>query len=157
MSVHLIPQEAQQETYERMSPRYITTYKKTNEQIFKPNHETLNGLAVASEYVYDDPQELQAPHEFYDSYPELLKDVEINKKFTLGKPIVFTGTIGSETYQNKVTTYGRLRISKICDVDIDKIGIFKGPYERISAGSGAKLYHYLQLSPDGVDKVRSLL
>ena len=60
MSVHLIPQEAQQETYERMSPRYITTYKKTNEQIFKPNHETLNGLAVASEYVYDDPQELQA-------------------------------------------------------------------------------------------------
>lgn len=37
----LVPSEASQETYERMSPRYVTVYKKNNEPIYKFNHETL--------------------------------------------------------------------------------------------------------------------
>lgn len=156
MSMHLVPPEAAEETYERMSPRYMNVYKKTNEPIYIPNHETLNGLAVASEVIYSDPSELEDPKEYYTSYTDLLKDVEINKTLPLGKPIVFTGKIGSEDYQSKVTTYGRLRLSKIIDADIDKIGIFSKPFERISAKSGAKLYQYLYQFPDGVEKIRDL-
>lgn len=33
MSMHLVPPEAAEETYERMSPRYMNVYKKTNEPI----------------------------------------------------------------------------------------------------------------------------
>lgn len=31
--MHLVPPEAAEETYERMSPRYMNVYKKTNEPI----------------------------------------------------------------------------------------------------------------------------
>lgn len=82
--------------------------------------------------------------------------MEIDKKFPIGKPIVFTGKIGNEDYQSKVTSYGRLRISKIIDADIDKIGIFSNPYERINAKSAAKLSLYLYGFSDGVEKIREL-
>lgn len=156
ISIQLVPPEAAEETYERMSPRYVNIYKKSNEPIFKFSHESLNGAAVATEYVYDDPEELESPREFYTDYKQLVKDVEIDKKFSIGKPIVFTGKIGSVDYQSKVTSYGRLRISKIIDADIDKIGIFSGPYERISAKSAAKLSLYLYQFPDGVEKIKEL-
>ena len=156
MSMHLVPPEIAEETYNAMSPRYVNVYKKSNEPIYAPNHETLNGLAVASEVVYDDPKELEDPKHYYTDYAELLRDVEINKTIKIGTPIVFTGKIGSEDYQNKITTYGRLRLSKIIDADIDKIGIFSKPFERISAKSGAKLYQYLYPFPDGVEKINAL-
>lgn len=156
ISIQLVPPEAAEETYERMSPRYVNIYKKSNEPIFKFSHESLNGAAVATEYVYDDPEELESPREFYTDYKQLVKDVEIDKKFSIGKPIVFTGKIGNVDYQSKVTSYGRLRISKIIDADIDKIGIFSGPYERISAKSAAKLSLYLYQFPDGVEKIKEL-
>lgn len=41
VSIQLVPPEAAEETYERMSPRYVTIYKKNNEPIYKFNHETL--------------------------------------------------------------------------------------------------------------------
>lgn len=156
MSIHLVPAEAAEETYDRMSPRYMNMYKKTNEPIYVPNHETLNGLAVLTEVVYSDPTELEDPKFYYTEYLDLLKDVEIHKKLSFGTPITFTGKIGSENYQSKVTTYGRLRISKIIDADIDKIGIFSKPFERISSKSGARLYQYLYQFPDGVEKIRDL-
>ena len=105
MSIHLVPPEIAEETYNAMSPRYVNVYKKSNEPIYAPNHETLNGLAVASEVVYDDPKELEDPKHYYTDYAELLRDVEINKTIKIGTPIVFTGKIGSEDYQNKITTY----------------------------------------------------
>lgn len=156
ISIHLVPQDAAEETYNRMSPRYMNVYKKTNQPIFVPNHETLNGLAVASEVTPTEPSELEEPREYYTDYNQLLKDAEIYKTLPVGKPIVFTGKIGSEEYQNKITTYGRLRLSKIIDADIDKIGIFSKPFERISSKSGAKLYQYLYQFPDGVEKIREL-
>lgn len=156
MSVHLVPPEIAEETYNAMSPRYVNVYKKSNEPIYTPGHEILNGLAVASEVVYDDPKELEDPKHYYTDYVELLRDVEVNKVIKIGTPIVFTGKIGSEDYQNKITTYGRLRLSKIIDADIDKIGIFSKPFERISAKSGAKLYQYLYPFPDGVEKINAL-
>lgn len=77
------------------------------------------------------------------------------------KPIVFTGKVGSEEYKNKITTAGRLRLSKILDADIEKIQdlngkpILKWP-ERISAGSGAKIYQWTYDQPDGVEKMNAL-
>lgn len=152
----MVPPESAQETYERMSPRYVNVYKKNGEPIFKFNHETLNGLAVATEYVFDDISELESPRYFYDSYTDLLRDAEVKKIIKPGTPIVYTGKIGSVDYQSKITSYGRLRISKILDADVDKIGIFKGPYERISAGAAAKLSLYLNQFPDGVEKRKAL-
>ena len=54
--------------------------KKNNEPIFKFNHETLNGLAVASEYTPDSPDDLVNPKHYYTDYVQLLKDVEVEKK-----------------------------------------------------------------------------
>lgn len=155
-AIQLVPPEAAQETYERMSPRYVNIYKKSNEPIFKFSHEALNGGAVATEYVFDDPNELQSPTEYYTDYAQLVKDVEIDKKFSIGKPIVFTGKIGNVDYQSKITSYGRLRVSKIIDADIDKIGIFSNQFERLSAKSAAKLSLYLYQFPDGVEKIKEL-
>lgn len=131
--------------------------KKNNEPIFKFNHETLNGLAVASEYTPDSPDDLVNPKYYYTDYVQLLKDVEVEKKIGIGTPICFTGKIGSVEYQSKVTSYGRLRISKILDADMDKIGILKDPFERISAKAATKLSLYLNQFPeDGVEKRKEL-
>ena len=156
VSIQLVPSEAAQETYERMSPRYVNVYKKNNEPIYKFNHETLNGLAVATEYTPEDPDDLENPKYFYTDYVQLLKDVEIEKKIKVGTPIVFTGKIGNVDYRAKTTSYGRLRISKIIDADVDKIGIFSNEFERISAKSAAKLSLYLNQFEDGVEKRKAL-
>lgn len=156
VAMFLVPRENEEEITEKLSPRYVNVYKKSNTPIFVPNHETLNGLAVASEAKPDDPKELGDPRHYYEDYTQLLKDVEIEKKIKIGTPIVFTGEINGEKYQNKKTTYGRLRLSKIIGADIDKIGIFKAPYERISSKSGALLYQFLYDRPDGVEVINEL-
>lgn len=156
IAITLVPESARQETYDRLSPRYMNIYKKNNEPIFVFAHEALNGFAVSSEYTFDDPKELTDPRYFYTDYKQLLKDVEIDKKIKIGTPIVFTGTLGGVDYQSKITCYGRLRISKIIEADVDKIGIFKSPYERGNAKSAAKLCRYLYQFPDGVEKMREL-
>lgn len=155
-SIQLVPPEAAEETYLRMSPRYVNVYKKNNEPIFKFNHETLNGLAVASEYVFNDQDELENPRHFYTDYVQLLKDVEVEKKIKVGTPITFTGKIGNVEYTAKTTSYGRLRISKILDADMDEIGILSNKYERISAKAASKLSLYLNQFPDGVEKRKAL-
>lgn len=115
-----------------------------------------NGLAVATEYTPEEPEDLKNPKYFYTDYVELLKDVEVSKKIKVGTPIVFTGKIGNVEYQSKVTSYGRLRISKILDADLDKIGILSNEYERISAKSAAKLSLYLNQFEDGIEKRKEL-
>jgi hypothetical protein len=122
--------------------------------------ETLNGLACATE-VKGEPEEIKDPRHFYTDYVELLKDVEVNKKIDYNTPIVFTGKIGNVKYNNKKTTYGRIRISKIIDADIDdiKVGgekILKSPHERINAKSAAKLMTYLQSQPGAIEKANEL-
>lgn len=87
---------------------------------------------------------------------QLLKDVEIEKKIKVGTPITFTGKIGGVEYEAKRTSYGRLRISKILDADVDKIGIFSNDLERMSAKSAAKLSLYLNQFEDGVEKRKAL-
>ena len=62
-----------------------------------------NGLAVATEYVVDDPEELKSPRHYYTDYVTLLKDAEINKVIKPGTPIVYTGKIGNVEYQSKIT------------------------------------------------------
>lgn len=112
-----------------------------------------NGLCVATEYTPEDPKDLKEPRYFYDNYIDLLKDVEVNKKIKIGTPITYTGKIGNVKYQNKTTCYGRIRLSKILDADIDKIGIFDDPLNPIHAKEAGKLSGYLNGFPeDGVEK-----
>jgi hypothetical protein len=132
------------------------TYKKNNQPIFPINHETLNGLAVASEYTPEDPNELKEPKYFYTDYVQLLKDVEIERKIKIGTPIIFTGKIGNINYQSKVTSYGRIRISKILDADLEKINVLKDPYSRIDAKAATKLSSWLNGLDDGIEKRRDL-
>ena len=156
VALQLVPSSVAQDTYEKMSPRYVNVYKKNNEPIFEFNHETLNGLAVASEYVLEDPSELDEPRYFYDDYVQILKDVEVEHKIKMGTPIVFTGKIGDEEYNYKTTSYGRLRISKILGVDMEKIHILDDPKKRIDAKAAAKLSSWLNDLEDGVEKRREL-
>lgn len=160
VSVILCPEEVKEDTYRKMSPRYNYIYKKNLENVFEFNHETLNGLACATE-VKGEPEELKDPRHFYTDYVELLKDVEVNRILDYNTPIVFTGTIGNVEYKGKRTTYGRLRISKILDADLDEIkvggeNILKNPYERIDAKSAAKLMTYLQSQPKAIEKANEL-
>ena len=160
VSVILCPEKAKEDTYKKMSPRYNYIYKKNLENVFEFNMETLNGLACATE-VKGTPEELKDPKHFYTDYTELLKDVEVNRTLDYNTPIVFTGKIGDVKYKNKKTTYGRLRISKIIEADLDeiKVGgekILKNPYERINAKSAAKLMTYLQSQPGAIEKANQL-
>ena len=161
VSVILVPEEAAEDTYKKMSPRYNKIYKKSLKNIFEFNHETLNGLANCTEYTPDDPEDLKDPKYYYTDYTQLLKDVEVNGVIGYGTPIVFTGKIGDVDYQSKITTYGRLRLSKIINADIDEIKvnsepIFKTPYERINAKSAGKLMSYLYCSDDWVEKANEM-
>lgn len=164
MSMHLVPDDAKEEVLQRMSPRYVNVYKKNLEGIYAPNHETLNGLAVLTE-VKGEPDEIEDPREFFDSYSELVKAVEMDRTIRPDKPIVFTGKLGGVDYENKKTTYGRLKLSKILEADIDYLPIWKGKAdpktgamftERINSGSGAKLYQFLYPNPQGVEKIKKL-
>ena len=157
VSIQLVPEESAEDVYNKMSARYMHTYKKNNNPIFPLDNETLNGLAVASEYTPDDPKELKEPRYFYTDYTQLLKDVEVERKIKIGTPIVYTGKIGSVDYQSKVTSYGRIRISKILDADLEKINVLKDPYSRIDAKAATKLSAYLNNFPeDGIEKRRDL-
>lgn len=112
-----------------------------------------NGLAVATEYVVDDPEELTSPRHYYTDYVTLLKDAEVKKVIKPGTPIVYTGKLGSLNYQSKITSYGRIRISKILDADLDSIGVLSDPMKRIDAKAATKLSAYLNGFPeDGVEK-----
>lgn len=118
-------------------------------------------MANATEYTPNDPDDLENPKHYYTDYAQLLKDVEVDGKIGYGTPIVFTGKVGGVDYQNKITTYGRLRISKIIEADLDKIRvggelIFKNPYERINAKTAAKLMTYLYGYNDWVEKANAI-
>ena len=152
----MVPEKVKEEVYDKMSPRYSKIYKKSLEPIFVFNHETLNGGNEATTYVYDNLEELKEPKHYYTDYGQLIKDVEVEGKIKVGTPIVFTGKLGSIDYKNKITSYGRLRTSKIIDADIDKIGIFKTPYEALKAGSAGKLVRYLYQYDDFVEKMNEL-
>ena len=160
VSVILVPEEAKEDTYKKMSPRYNYIYKKNLENVLEFNHETLNGLACATEAVGTE-DDLNEPKYYYSDYSELVRDVEIKRDPEYNTPIIFSGTIGDEKYVAKKTTYGRLRLSKIVGVDIDeiKVGgekIFKTPYERINAKSAAKLMTYLQSQPNAIEKANEI-
>lgn len=144
ISVILVPEEVKEDIYNKMSPRYNRIYKKSLKNIFEFDHETLNGLAVLSEVKPEKPEDLEDPKYYYDDYAKLLEDAEVNRTINYGTPIRFTGKLGSETYESKITTYGRLRISKIIGADLDKIGIGCENNVRINAGIAAKLMSYLQ-------------
>lgn len=152
-SIQLVPPNVADDVYAKMSPRYNNVYKKNNLPIFPFNHETLNGLAVMTEFVPDeDPKELDDPRHFYTDYVEVLKDCEINHTIKIGTPITFTGKLGTEEYKNKVTCYGKLRLSKILGADIDKLPILKDSKTRMGAKEAAKLSAYLNKEEDGVEK-----
>lgn len=97
---------------------------------------------------------------------ELLKDVEINKKLTLNRLIVFNGTIdlpdgGKLEYHNQVTTLGRLRLSKLMQADIDSIpGLLKSsaekPFGVMDGGAASRMVSYLQQYPDYVERLNEI-
>lgn len=155
VNIQLVAPDVAEDTCLKMSPRYVTTYKKSGQTIYPFNHETLNGLAVATEYT-GEPEELDSPRHYYTDYVQLLKDVEVEKKIKVGTPITFTGKIGGVEYKSKRTSYGRLRISKILDADVDLIGIFDKDTDRITAKAAGKLSTYLTQFPDGVEKRKEL-
>ena len=157
-----MPEEDKEETMKVMSPRVNKIYKKNLNNIFEFNHETLNGLADATEFTPENDDDLENPKYYYTDYVELLKDVEVNKKISVGTPIVFTGKCGELEFNNKTTTYGRLRISKIIKADLDEIRapgestpILK-PYQRLSGKTAAKLMSYLYGYDDWVEKANEL-
>lgn len=158
----MVPEESAEDTYQKMSPRYVTMYKKNNEVIPQINHETLNGLAVATEWTPDNPSELTEPRYFYNDYAKLLKDVEVDKIIKIGTPIVYTGELSNKygdkiNFQSKVTTYGKLRVSKILGIDMDNLQFTKTPYERFNSGAARKLSAYLCDFPEnGIEKRRDL-
>lgn len=92
--------------------------------------------------------------------------MEINKKLSFNRLIVFNGTIdlpdgGKLEYHNQVTTLGRLRLSKIIGADIDTIpGILKSssekPFGTIDGGAASRIVSYLQQFPDYVEKMNEL-
>ena len=141
-------------------------YWTLRQNINVPSHETLNGLAVATKIEYDDPEELKEPHLYYDSYVQLLKDVEIDRKLSLNRLIVFNGTIttpdgGEIKYNNQVTTLGRLRLSKMMGGDIDSIpGLFKTsadkPFPQMDGGSASRMVSYLQQFPDYIERLNEI-
>ena len=155
VAIHLVAPEAADDTYKKMSPRYMNIYKKNFEGIYNFKHEALNGLAVATE-VKGTPEEIQDPKEHYEDYVELVKDAEIRKTLPINKPITFTGTIDGIEYINKKTTYGRIRVSKIVKADIDYIEGLKPYPNRINAGTAAALSLYLYQFPDGVERIKEL-
>ena len=157
ISIQNVPEEVEEDTYRKMSPRYVTVYKKNMETIPTINHETLNGLAYVTTWAPDDPDDLQNPKYFYTDYVELLKDVEVYKKIKIGTPICFTGKIGNVDYQSKVTTYGKLRLSKIIDKDIDDLEFTKTPYDRFNSKAAQKLSTFLCDDPEkGVEQRREV-
>ena len=158
ISIQLVPEESADETYRKMSPRYVTYYKKNMKPIPTINHETLNGLAVATEWTPDeDVSELQEPRHYYTDYVQLVKDVEVNHVIKIGTPIVFTGKVGGVEYQSKVTTYGKIRVSKILEKDIDDLEFTKDKFTRFDAKAATKLSAYLCDFPeDGIEKRREL-
>jgi len=108
---------------------------------------------VATEYVVDDPKELTEPRHFYTDYVQLLKDVEVEKKIKVGTPIVFTGKVGEVEYQSKVTSYGRIRINKILEEELEDINVLSDPLKRIDAKAAVKLSSYLNKFPkNGLEK-----
>ena len=152
-ALQLVPPEVAEDTYAKMSPRYNNVYKKNNQPIFPFNHETLNGLAVMTEFTPDkDLSELDDPKYYYTNYVDVLKDCEVEHKIRIGTPITFNGKVGSEEYKNKVTCYGKLRLSKILDRDIDKLNILKDDKTRMDAKAATKLSAYLNKEEDGVEK-----
>ena len=155
IAVYLVDPEVAEDTYKKMSPRYINLYHKTNLPIYKPSLETLNGLSELSEVRPDQPEDLDDPKEYYDSWKDLVMDAEVHKTLPVKKPIMFTGKIGSEEYDHKITTYGRLKISKVIDADLDNIHIDE-PLKAINGNSGAKLYQYLNGHPNGPEKIKEL-
>ena len=162
VAIQLVPPEVAEDTYKKMSPRYVTYYKKNMEPIPTINHEVLNGLAVASEWTPEDMSELQEPRYFYDDYAKLLKDVEVDKIIKVGTPITFTGKLNNKygeeiDFQSKVTTYGKLRLSKILGTDIDNLEFTKSPYDRFNSGAARKLSAYLCDFPEnGIEKRKEL-
>jgi len=162
MSLHLVPEDVKEDILHRMSPRYVNIYKKNLKPIYVPDHEVLNGLAVLTE-VKAEPGEVDDPREFYDSWSDLVRDCEMDNKITINKPIRFTGNLGGVDYRDKKTTYGRLKISKIIEADVDFVPIWKNKpestkmfTERMNADSGARLYQFLYPQPDGVEKIQKL-
>jgi hypothetical protein len=133
---------------------YILTDKKNRAPIPTINHEVLNGLAVLSEWSIEDPEELKEPRYFYDDYKKLVLDVEVNKTLKIGTPIVFTYDFGNGLkFQSAVTTYGKIRLSKILEKDIDDLNFTKDKYTRFDAKSAMKLSAYLCDFPEnGVEK-----
>lgn len=157
ISIQLVPEEAAEDTYKKLSPRYVTFYHKNGETIPTINHEVLNGLAVATEWTPDDPSELKEPRHFYDNYAQLLKDVEVDKIIKVGTPITFNGKVDNIEYKCKTTTYGKIRISKILEKDIDDLGFTKDPYTRFDAKAATKLSAYLcDDKANGIEKRQKL-
>lgn len=112
---------------------------------------------MSTKIEYDDPEELKEPHIYYDSYAQLLKDVEIDHKLSMNRLILFSGKVGELEYKNQVTTLGRLRISKIINADIDTIpGVLKQPLTQMDGGSAARLVVYLQQYPEYVERLNEL-
>ena len=109
---------------------------------------------MATEWVVDDPEELKEPRYFYDDYKELVLDVESRHRIKIGTPIVFTYDFGNGLkYQSEVTTYGKIRISKILGRNMDDFDFTKDKYTRFDAKSAMKLSAFLYDYPDdGIEK-----
>ena len=154
VAIQLVPSEVADDTYRKMSPRYVTYYKKNRAPIPTINHEVLNGLSTLSDWTPEDPEELKEPRYFYDDYKKLVLDVEVNKTLKIGTPIVFTYDFGNGLkFQSEVTTYGKIRLSKILEKDLDDLNFTKDKYTRFDAKSAMKLSAYLCDFPEnGVEK-----
>ena len=155
VSLFLVDPSVAEDTLQKMSPRYINVYHKNNTSIYTPSLETLNGLNELSEIRPEQPGDIDDPTEYYSDWKTLVMDVEVKKTLPTTKPIRFTGTIDGQEYDNKITTYGRLKISKAVGADIDLLRLDE-PGRPINGKSGAKLYQFLLGKPDGPERIQEL-
>ena len=52
LAIHLIPEDIAEDTFQKMSPRYVHLYKKNLQPIYVPNHETLDIIGAVGGKSY---------------------------------------------------------------------------------------------------------
>lgn len=101
-----IPNELKDYAVENASPKNMIYYEKDHSFLFKFNHESLNGVIISSKCILQDEE----PKKFisFDDVQAAFdnSDIEVDTAIE---------------FDNKITSYGRIKIGKIINADLDVI------------------------------------
>lgn len=141
MNIFAVPDDFKEYAIQNASPKYMVYYEKDHEFLFQFNHETLNGLIIASKVLREDDSE---PRE-YVTIEDVIADY-MDSVLEVYTPINFQG---------KITSYGRIQIEEIAQCDLDEL---IGPETPFNAKNVSELYATLsKYDPDTrVDMLQKL-